>query len=177
VRLAPSPLEGAHVREHVRPVLLGDERVAPPRVEPLHGSRSHGQSLSLPTGAASAHETAGRDERAAKPLVQRAERGSVVDRQHGGAFAADAPWGKTSHGGPAQRDQLVICSSGAPVAHGVPRTPTMLSGGAGWIETAEMLSGERSSRWTARCSPSSWVHRAPHRLQKAGRRALTAMTT
>src|SRR6266542_2083500 len=126
----------------------------------------------------SAHETAWLDEPAARSLVQRAERGSAIDRQHGGAFGADSPKRKARNGGAAHRYPLVVSrSSRTPVAHVVPPRARTSSGRVGWTETAEMLSGDGSSRWTARCSLPLWVHRAPHRVQNAGRRALTTMTT
>jgi hypothetical protein len=110
--------------------------------------------------------------------VQRAERGPVIDRQHGGAFGTDSPRRKARKRGAAHGDPLVVSrSSCAAVAHEVQPPARTFSGRVGWTETAEMLRGDGSSRWTARCSLPLWVHRAPHRVQNAGRCGLTTMTT
>src|SRR6266568_9539500 len=56
----------------------------------------------------SAQETTRLDEPAARHLVHGAERGSVVDREHGAALSAHAPSRKAPNGWAAHGDQLVV---------------------------------------------------------------------
>jgi hypothetical protein len=110
------------------------------------------------------------DHPGAKRLVQRAEGGSVIDRENGGAslFGANPLGREAPKRGAAHGHQLVVCvSSRSTLAHMGLLRETTSTDRAGWTETDEMLTEDESRRCTALCSLPSWIHLASHRVQEA----------